>query len=917
MLTTQGFRDIVHIGRHQRPQHYSIMQDIPWQARPFVKRRHRKVVTRADRAADGRGARAAGRGRGARRGRAQLQRGGRRVRRRLLPLLATSTRSTSGARAEIVAEEMPGAFVTSSADIFPQFREFERFTTACMNAFVGPSTGRYLERLAGALARRGRARRAARDDVERRRRDAPRRRAQKPVTLLLSGPAAGVLGGLWAGELDGPQALITFDVGGTSADIGIVTRARHQRGLRARHVGRRLPAARADDRHPHDRRRRRLDRLRRRGRRLPRRAAQRRRRARARPCYGRGGNEPTLTDANVVLGRIDPDRFLGGEMQLDRDARGRGRRAARATSSGCPARGGRGHRHDRQRQHGGRDPLAHGPEGPRSARVRARRLRRRRPAAGGRGRRLARHPRGARAAVPRDHLRDGPPDERPQVRPDAHRVHDRGRDRPRAARPRPRGPRRRAARAPARRRRRATSDDRGRSTALDCRYVGQGYELRVPLPAGASTTEALEEFHRLHEQEYGHAFRDPIEIVNLRVTAIGRRRRSSACRRADGGWTTPLLGEGESVFRRTAACLAADAPLRARAAAGRRADRPGPAIVFQRDTTVVVPPGWSASRPDASRQPYPDADEHRRRPPASTRSRPRSSRARSTRSRSRWATSSPACPTRRSSASPRTSAASICDAEARQLCESSPVDAAPVGPDPRLRARHQPALRGARRGVAARATSSSTTTRYYGASHEPDVGFVVPIFHGGELVAFSAHDRAPPRPRRADAGLLRHRRRDRRLRRGAAVQRDQDRGGGPAQRVDLALPARQHPRRALVVGDMEAQVAACRIGAERFVELLERLRLETVEAASEDLMDYSERMLRHEIEKLPDGTYAAEGFIDGFHDDPDPANRDLRIKVDGDRRRAPTSTSTSRARRRRSTCRSTCRSRARSTSRST
>ena len=45
MLTTRGFRDIVHIGRHQRPQHYSIMQDIPWQARPFVKRRYRRVVS--------------------------------------------------------------------------------------------------------------------------------------------------------------------------------------------------------------------------------------------------------------------------------------------------------------------------------------------------------------------------------------------------------------------------------------------------------------------------------------------------------------------------------------------------------------------------------------------------------------------------------------------------------------------------------------------------------------------------------------------------------------------------------------------------------------------------------------------------------------------------------------------------------
>ena len=45
MLTTKGFRDVVHIGRHQRPQHYSIMQDIPWQAQPFVKRRHRHVVS--------------------------------------------------------------------------------------------------------------------------------------------------------------------------------------------------------------------------------------------------------------------------------------------------------------------------------------------------------------------------------------------------------------------------------------------------------------------------------------------------------------------------------------------------------------------------------------------------------------------------------------------------------------------------------------------------------------------------------------------------------------------------------------------------------------------------------------------------------------------------------------------------------
>jgi N-methylhydantoinase B len=83
----------------------------------------------------------------------------------------------------------------------------------------------------------------------------------------------------------------------------------------------------------------------------------------------------------------------------------------------------------------------------------------------------------------------------------------------------------------------------------------------------------------------------------------------------------------------------------------------------------------------------------------------------------------------------------------------------------------------------------------------------------------------------------------------------------------------------LVVGDMEAQVVAAKIGAGRFVELIERFGLQTVRDASEDLMDYSDRMLRREIEKLPDGTYEAVGHIDGFVDHPDPAYRDLEIKV--------------------------------------
>ena len=179
-----------------------------------------------------------------------------------------------------------------------------------MNAFVGPTTGRYLERLAGALDGEGAA-----GDLHVMMSNggvaSARSAAERPVTLLLSGPAAGMLGGQWAGALSGRRRLITFDMGGTSADIGIVTEggiteasARdtwvagypllvpmldvHTIGAGggsiayvdeggAFRVGPRSAGASPGP-----------------------------------ACYGQGGTEPTISDAHVVLGRIDPERFLGG-----------------------------------------------------------------------------------------------------------------------------------------------------------------------------------------------------------------------------------------------------------------------------------------------------------------------------------------------------------------------------------------------------------------------------------------------------------------------------------------------------------------------------------------------------------------------------------------------------------------------------
>lgn len=218
----------------------------------------------------------------------------------------------------------------------------------------------------------------------------------------------------------------------------------------------------------------------------------------------------------------------------------------------------------------------------------------------------------------------------------------------------------------------------------------------------------------------------------------------------------------------------------------------------------------------------------------------------------------------------------ICDAQARQLCESPQSTPLQSGPIPGY-------IRGINRRFAELGEQWKPgdivihNHSYYGASHQPDVGFVVPIFWESELVGFSATtahhlDLGALTP--GSCGIV-------------------DACDAYAEGLQLnAIKIEEEGRRnewiwrilrdncraaPLVVGDMEAQVAAARIGADRFIDLVARYGLETVQAASEDLMDYSERMLRREIEALPDGTYSAEGFLDGFPDHLDPGYKNLQI----------------------------------------
>lgn len=593
LITTRGYRDILHIGRHQRPQHYSIRQQIPWQATPLVKRRHRLVVT--ERLIPPKGevlvplaeeeVREAARA---------LKAAG--ITAIAIGFLFSYLNPAHERRArEIVLEEHPDAFVTISSEVAPQFREFERFTTAAMNAFVGPKVRDYVARLGRRLSDAGLGAdlliMASNGGVV-----TPALVAERPVVTMLSGPAAGVLGGAWAGELSGRRNLITFDVGGTSADIGIVTEGTfseatardtwiagfplltpmidiHTIGAGGGSIAR-VDEGGAFRVGPQS--------------------------AGARPgpaAYGRGGTEPTVTDAHVVLGRLVPQNFLGGAMSLDVAAAervidalaarlGLGREAAalgvltiinanmanairsRTVQKGIDPRGyalvafgGAGPLHGAEvaRELGIREVVVPPHPGITSATglltsdIKVDALRTAFQASTALDlARMAEDFAAMEAEIAARFAADGIPAEAT-----------------RAAR------------------------------AADMRYAGQGYELRVAMDDGAvdaaMVAAALARFHAAHRTEYGHAFPDAaVEIVNLRVTAIGERPKPAKPAPGTGGsLAAATLRTAPVVFSVDGMPERLETPVLARERLPIDEPIPGPAIVVQTDTTTVVPPGCS------------------------------------------------------------------------------------------------------------------------------------------------------------------------------------------------------------------------------------------------------------------------------------------------------------------------------------
>ncbi len=594
MVTNEGYRDILHIGRHQRPENYSIQQDIPWQARPLVRRRHRHVV--AGRIAPPRGAELVPLDEAAvREAAARFKADG--ISAIAVCFLFSYIDPSHEDRAKaILEEELPEAFITTSAGVAPQFREFERFTTAAMNAFVGPKVRDYVGNFDAGLAAAG-----LHADLHIMGSHGGLATAQtvgeRPVLTLLSGPAAGVLGGTWAGALSDRDHLISFDVGGTSADIGIVIEGKHAEatardtwiggypvlvpmidistigaggGSIARIDGggsfRVGPASAGAEPGP--------------------------------AAYGLGGTEPTVTDANLVLGRLLGDHFLGGAMSLDAGAAARviddlaarldlDRREAAAgvltivnanMANAIRARTVQKGLDPRQFTlvaFGGAGPL-HGAEVADMLAIPEVIV----PA----------HPGLTSAAglLTTDLKYDAIKTEfQVQDSLDLDRLNvDFG-----------------ELEAGLRQQYRAdgwTGDEVRLLRAGDLRYLGQGYELRVGFPDGVLDAAAIAEvwraFHAHHRSEYGHVFEArPIEIVNIRLSGVGEMAKIGAPAAAGGGdLRAALLRRGDSIFRIGSALEGFDTGYYERARLPEGAMVPGPAIIAQNDATTVVPPQWQA-----------------------------------------------------------------------------------------------------------------------------------------------------------------------------------------------------------------------------------------------------------------------------------------------------------------------------------
>ena len=322
LLVTEGFRDVLEIARQRRPSLYDLLAE---KAKPLVPRR--LVFEIKERiGADG--------GIVVPLDAAELERFPDLIRRSraesiVVALLFSYLNPVHELRIrDYLRAKLPGHSIVASSDVIPEFREFERTSTAVLVGYLKPIFERYTGRLVKRLKERSynsdkllimnSAGGLTSADAA----------GERPHTLVESGPAAGVIAAAWLARAMGEPYVISFDMGGTTAKASLIeaggyrTTTEYEIGagmhqsLAVRFTGYPIKAPMIE-----------LTECSAGGGSIaatdglgglkvgPRSAG-------ADPgpvCYGRGGEEPTVTDANLVLGRINPDYFVGGEAKLDRE----------------------------------------------------------------------------------------------------------------------------------------------------------------------------------------------------------------------------------------------------------------------------------------------------------------------------------------------------------------------------------------------------------------------------------------------------------------------------------------------------------------------------------------------------------------------------------------------------------------------
>jgi N-methylhydantoinase A/oxoprolinase/acetone carboxylase beta subunit len=594
MITTEGYRDILHIARHKKPLNFSNYQDLPWQRYPLVRRRHRLTVPERI-AADGQVLVPLDE----QRAREQVRRlAEMEVEAVAVCFLFSFLHPEHEQRvAEIVREEFPEAFLSVSSEVLPQYREYERFSTVALNAFVGPKVAGYVRRLEDELRRLGvrtglhlmsSASGVVTADGA----------VARPVNLLMSGPVAGVVGGIWVGRQAGFDNVITLDVGGTSADIGLSQggklRMKHLLDTRVGPYQAMIPMVDVDTIGAGGGSIAYVDSggIFRSG---PRSAG-------AVPgpaAYGRGGTEPTSTDAMVNLGWLQPEDFLGGTMELRPDlARASFEPLAQEISMSVEeasmgaiqiASLSMVQSIEENSVRKGYDPrdfalVAEGGAGPMFAANIAAEV-------GTPAVIVPPYP-GVTAALGllvTDSVYEFVTTTYQRMSQlNANELEARFEELEEQARSQ------------------LEADDIPRERRViqrvaDCRYLGQGYELRVEARSGeigaAWAKQLAADFHDAHEREYSRRFEESdIEIPNIRVRGIGLIEPLAMREVASSGESpaAALRHERDAWFRVDGALRELPTRFYAREmlAAGNQIE--GPAVINQYDTTTVVPPGLTA-----------------------------------------------------------------------------------------------------------------------------------------------------------------------------------------------------------------------------------------------------------------------------------------------------------------------------------